>query len=50
MGLSQLLGDEDFSILFKRYERNGEFNYLVFLRDLDQVEKRLLAAVMSPHV
>ena len=48
LGLASLLSTEDLELLFKRYERAGEFNHLVFLRDLDEAEKKVEAELASP--
>ena len=32
--------DEDLALLFRKYERHGEFNYFCFCRDMEAAEKR----------
>jgi hypothetical protein len=49
LGMGGLLKDEEVAMLMRRYERSGEFNRLVFLRDVDDAEARLAAALTSPH-
>jgi len=39
MGCAHLVSPEELFILFKRYERKGEFNQLVFIRDMDACEQ-----------
>ena len=44
MQLSHLVGPEDLVILYKRYDRHGDFNHLAFVRDLAVIEKQQIAA------
>jgi hypothetical protein len=32
--------DDDLALLFCKYDRNGEFNYLRFCRDMEAAERR----------
>mmetsp|Transcript_42065 Transcript_42065/g.85882 ORF Transcript_42065/g.85882 Transcript_42065/m.85882 type:complete len:554 (-) Transcript_42065:110-1771(-) len=49
LGLSSLLDTDDLELLFKRYEREGGFNHLVFLRDIEQEEAKIVHALYSPN-
>ena len=35
-GLHEPLNEEDLAILFRKYEKSGEFNYFRFVRDLEE--------------
>lgn len=39
MGCADLVTHDELALLYKRYERAGEFNQLVFLRDMDRMER-----------
>jgi hypothetical protein len=39
MGCSDIISDQELFLLFKKYERKGEFNQIMFIRDMEAAER-----------
>lgn len=39
MGCADIISDQELFVLFRKYERKGEFNQIMFIRDMEAAEQ-----------